>query len=83
MLPFTRYDARLLGLQSTHPSYSDVVGDGLCFVQPVLQSGAISGQATSIEIGQAAYTMLQTCVIERGMGGMASNIGECSKIMQS
>lgn len=62
-----------------HPSYSDVAGDGLCFVQPILKKDAISGYATSTEIGQAAFTMLQTCVIERGMGGMAFNIGECFK----
>lgn len=53
--------------------------DGLCFVQPILKKDAISGYATSTEIGQAAFTMLQTCVIERGMGGMAFNIGECFK----
>ncbi|CAD6589690.1 MAG: hypothetical protein ASARMPRED_004173 [Alectoria sarmentosa] len=49
--------------------------DGLCFVQLLLKKDAVSGRATSTEIGQAAFTLLQTCVIERGMGGMAFNIG--------
>ncbi|CAF9924440.1 hypothetical protein IMSHALPRED_006196 [Imshaugia aleurites] len=37
--------------------------------------GVTVGRASSYEIGQAAYTMLQTCVVERGMGGMAYDIG--------
>ncbi|CAF9905584.1 MAG: hypothetical protein ALECFALPRED_001037 [Alectoria fallacina] len=49
--------------------------DGLCFVQPVLKKDAVIGRATSTEIGQAAFTLLQTCVVERGMGGMAYDIG--------
>lgn len=63
-----------------YPSHSNMwtTGDGLCFVQPVLKQDAIFGHASPSEIGQAACTMLQTCVIERGMGGMAMNIGECS-----
>ncbi|KAF6227108.1 hypothetical protein HO133_008549 [Letharia lupina] len=54
--------------------------DGLCFVQPVLSAGAISGKASPTEIGQAALVTLQTCVIERGMGGMAFNIGGDNKV---
>ncbi len=48
----------------------------------VLKEGAISGKASSTEIGVAAFTMLQTCVVERGVGGMAFNIGEFSKVRQ-
>lgn len=54
--------------------------DGLCFVQPFLSAGAISGKASATEIGQAALITLQTCVIERGMGGMAFNIGGDNKV---
>lgn len=52
-------------------------GDGLCFVQPVLKRGAVSGHASGNEVGRAAWQLLQTCVVERGMGGVAFNIGEC------
>lgn len=52
------------------------IDDGWCFVQPVLKEGALSGRATATQIGQAAYTMLQACVVERGTGGMAFGIGE-------
>ena len=48
----------------------------------VLKKDAISGKASPTEIGLAAFTMLQTCVVERGMGGMAFNIGEFSKVRQ-
>ncbi|KAL9069082.1 MAG: hypothetical protein Q9161_005729 [Pseudevernia consocians] len=54
--------------------------DGLCLIQPVLSAGAISGHASPTEVGQAAYTLLQTCVIERGTGGMAFNIGGNNKV---
>lgn len=46
-------------------------------MQPFLKEGATIGHASSTEIGQAAFTMLQACVVERGMGGMALNIGKC------
>ena len=49
----------------------------------VLKEGAISGKASSTEIGAAGITMPQTCVVERGVGGMAVNIGEFSKVRQS
>ena len=42
----------------------------------------MSGRASGTEIGQAAFTTLQVCVIERGTGGIASKIGECGKIRQ-
>ena len=49
--------------------------DGLCFVQPLLLHGAVTGQASSAEIGEAAYTLFQTCVVEKGIGGIAADIG--------
>ena len=61
---------------------ASITDDGLCFVQPVLKEGAVSGRASGTEIGEAAATMLQACVVERGMGGIAFNIGECRKIRQ-
>ena len=66
------------------PSYTNLstTGDGLCFVQPTLKRGAISGHASGTEVGQAAFTLLQTCVIERGMGGVAYKIGECPTVSQ-
>lgn len=67
-----------------HPTRSNaqMAGDGLCFVQPFLQEGAIIGHASPSQIGSAALTMLQTCVIERGMGGIAYDIGEFSTLIQ-
>ncbi|KAM0796442.1 hypothetical protein BDR22DRAFT_525996 [Usnea florida] len=49
--------------------------DGLCFIQPFLKENVVSGHASSTEIGQAAYTTFQLCVVQRGVGGVASNIG--------
>ena len=75
LIPDTRPQAR---------SHSDAstTEDGLCFVQALLTEGAMSGRATLTEVGQAAFTMLQVCVVERGTGGIASRIGECRKIRQ-
>ena len=47
----------------------------LCFVQPFLRPGKLSAQASSEQIGNAAYTLLHECVIKRGVGGFAANIG--------
>lgn len=55
---------------------SCVADDGLCYVQPILEKGATVGHASSSEVGQAAFTMLQACVVERGIGGEAYNIGK-------
>ncbi|KAL9132616.1 MAG: hypothetical protein Q9175_006206, partial [Cornicularia normoerica] len=49
--------------------------DGLCFVQPLLLRGAVTGHASSTQIAQAAYTLLQRCVVEKGVGGIAADIG--------
>ena len=47
----------------------------LCFVQPVLRPGKLSAQASSKEIGNAAFTLMHECAIKRGVGGIAANIG--------
>ncbi len=44
-------------------------------MQPVLKKDVPSGHASATEVGQAAYTLLQTCVIEKGVGGIAGDIG--------
>ena len=63
----------------SHSDASTMTDDGVCFVQEILRQGAISGRASATEIGQAAFTLLQACVVERGMGGIAHNIGELSR----
>jgi len=45
-------------------------------VQPILEKGTTVGHASPSEVGQAAFTMLQACVVERGIGGEAYNIGK-------
>jgi hypothetical protein len=54
--------------------------DGLCFVQPILKGDATSGYASNHELGQAAFALLNACVMERGVGGDVGNIGkkQCS-----
>lgn len=44
-------------------------------MQPLLVSGAVTAQASSAEVGAAAYTMFKACVVEQGVGGVASDIG--------
>lgn len=61
-----------------HLTDASTTDDGLCFIQPVLKQGAVLGHASSTEIGEAGMTLLQTCVVQRGTGGMASDIGEQS-----
>lgn len=49
--------------------------DGLCFVQPLLKPGLETARASSKQMGQAGYTLFQRCVVEKGLGGIANNIG--------
>ena len=49
--------------------------DGLCFMQPVLLRGVMTGHASSTQIAQAAYTLFRRCVVEEGVGGVAADIG--------
>ena len=44
-------------------------------MQPLLVSGAVTAQASSAELGAAAYTIFQTCVVDQGVGGLATDIG--------
>ena len=54
--------------------------DGLCFVQPLLKPGSETARASSQQMGQAAYTLFQQCVIEKGLGGIAADIGVSSSL---
>lgn len=44
-------------------------------MQPSLRQGKQSAQASSEQVGNAAYTLMHECVIKRGVGGIAANIG--------
>ena len=44
-------------------------------MQPLLLRGAVTGHASSTQMAQAAYTLLQRCVVEKGVGGIAADIG--------
>ena len=50
--------------------------DGLCFVQPLLLRGAVTAHTSVTQMAQAAYTLFQRCVVDKGIGGIAANIGE-------
>ena len=50
--------------------------DGVCFLQPFLARGAVLGHASATDITKAGAQLLQNCVVERGVGGMAYNIGK-------
>lgn len=52
-----------------------ISSDGLCYVQPILAEGAVTARASPREVGNAAYTLFQECVVKRGMGGIAGDIG--------
>lgn len=49
---------------------------GRCYVQPVLAEGATIGHAGPSEIGNAADTLFNECVLKHGTGGIAGSIGE-------
>ena len=50
--------------------------DGVCYLQPQLAKDAVVGHASANEVARAGGTILQACVIERGSGGLAYNLGE-------
>ena len=52
-----------------------IADKALCFVQPILKNGTSSAYASTREVGGAAYTLLRECVIRRGVGGIAADIG--------
>ena len=54
--------------------------DGLCFVQPLLKPGSETARASSLQMGRAAYTLFQRCVVEKGLGGIAADIGGSSSL---
>lgn len=53
-----------------------VTGDGLCYLQIVLEKSVSTGRASFIEFGVAAETVVRQCVINYGYGGIVSKIGE-------
>lgn len=44
-------------------------------MQPLLLRGAMTGHASSTQLVRAAYTLFQKCVVEKGLGGIAADIG--------
>lgn len=44
-------------------------------MQPLLLRGAVTGHASSTQMGQAAYIIFERCVLEKGVGGIAADIG--------
>ncbi len=50
--------------------------DGRCYVQPILVEGEETARATLNEVGNAAYTVFEECVVKHGTGGIAGDIGE-------
>ena len=44
-------------------------------MQALLLRGAVKGHASPTQVGQAAYTLFQRCVVDRGVGAIAANIG--------
>ncbi|CAF9927366.1 MAG: hypothetical protein ALECFALPRED_003692 [Alectoria fallacina] len=49
--------------------------DARCYVQPILTEGAVTARASPREVGEAAYTLFQECVVKRGVGGIVGDIG--------
>ena len=47
-------------------------------MQPLLKPGSETALASSKQMGQAAYTLFQRCVVEKGLGGIAADIGVSS-----
>lgn len=40
----------------------------------------MTAQASPREVGNAAYTLFQECVVKRGMGGIAGDIGQLNPV---
>lgn len=49
-------------------------------MQPVLKIGSETALASPTQMGEAGYTLFQSCVVERGLGGIATNIGVSSSL---
>ena len=45
-------------------------------MQPLLAEGAVTGQASPKEVRDAADSLFQHCVLNRGVGGIAGDIGK-------
>ena len=48
-------------------------------MEVVLISGKASGHMTLTELGVAAYTLFDICVVHYGYGGVASKVGKCKE----
>ena len=44
-------------------------------MQPLLLRGATTGHASSTQMALAAHALFERCVVEKGVGGIAANIG--------
>ena len=49
-------------------------------MQPLLKVGAETARASSKEMGEAGYTLFERCVVEKGLGGIAADIGASSSL---
>ena len=49
-------------------------------MQPLLKPGSETARASSLQVGQAAYTLFQRCVVAKGLGGIAADIGVSSSL---
>ena len=47
-------------------------------MQPLLLRGATTGHASATEMAQAGYALFQRCVVDKGIGGIAADIGAFS-----
>ena len=52
-------------------------------MQPVLAKGKVIGRASFTHIIQAASRLVQSCVVERGMGGIGYDIGKHTLVISS
>ena len=50
--------------------------DAVCYLETFLVKDAVVGHASATQVTQAGGQLLQTCVIERGVGGLAYDLGK-------
>ena len=76
-LPFRTYSSTLHShTWERYRFLTYAADDALCFMQPLLEKNAVVGHAAPKEVVGAAAQLLQHCVVERGMGGLAYDIGK-------
>ena len=74
-LPFRTYSSKLSEWAYISLHADSALDDAKCVLQPFLRDGAMVGHASSSEVILAAGQILQACVVRRGTGGLAYNIG--------